>query len=59
MNRVRWSYNLPSSPQLDTWVSSEGRETERRTLDAHEGAQLDFIGIVVGSVYRGGSKHKF
>ena len=59
MNRVRWSYNLPSSPQLDTLVSPEGREAEGLTLDIHEGAQLDFIGIVMGSVYHGGSKHKF
>ena len=59
MNGVCWSYNLPSSPQLDKLVSLEGGEAEWLTLDTHEGAQLDFIGIVVGSVYRGGSKHKF
>lgn len=59
MNRVRWSYNLPNSPQLGILVSSEGGEVERLTFDTHEGTQLDFIGIVVRSVYRGGSKHKF
>lgn len=55
-----WSYNLLSSHQLDICVSSEGRcGGETRTLDTHEGAKLEFVGIVVGSVYRSSSKHKF